>query len=262
MRHVIQSVALATPRPTCGLNKQQQRLQRLSVNIVLLQSVGNTWQHPLQARQSTAVLTQSLLATSSCIAASTNRELTLFTFISHSLRRSLSTESLHPFDLEIEKICHQSSKEARVKREEAKIITWENLQKAKAEAAIRKMEMKLENKRSSSMDRIMKKLRLAQRKAQEMRTSISANQSQQIVRASNRKLSFRSPFSPGVMAADDLIRRSNCSGGGASTTDISYHVLFDPCIMRSISVHGWSSGHLSQSLPCGRAPGKSSSSCN
>ncbi|KAK9148118.1 hypothetical protein Scep_006875 [Stephania cephalantha] len=41
------------------------------------------------------------------------------------------------------------------------------------------------------MDRIMKKLRLAQRKAQEMRTSISANQSHQIVRASNRTLSFQ-----------------------------------------------------------------------
>ncbi|KAK9112766.1 hypothetical protein Scep_020285 [Stephania cephalantha] len=80
---------------------------------------------------------------------------------------------------------------SRVKREEAKIIAWENLQKAKAEAAIRKLEMKLEKKRSSSMDRIMKKLRLAQRKAQEMRTSISANQSQQIVQASNRTLSFR-----------------------------------------------------------------------
>ncbi|KAK9128455.1 hypothetical protein Syun_017252 [Stephania yunnanensis] len=78
-----------------------------------------------------------------------------------------------------------------VKKEETKIIAWENLQKAKAEAAIRKLEMKLEKKRSSSIDKIMKKLRLAQRKAQEMRTSISANQSQQIVRASNRMLSFR-----------------------------------------------------------------------
>ncbi|KAK9151157.1 hypothetical protein Syun_009466 [Stephania yunnanensis] len=62
-----------------------------------------------------------------------------------------------------------------------------------------------------------------------------------------------SPFFPGVMAADGLIRRSNYSGGGASTTDISYHVSSDPRIMRSVSVHGWSSGHLSQSLPCGQA---------
>ncbi|KAK9142940.1 hypothetical protein Syun_012340 [Stephania yunnanensis] len=49
-----------------------------------------------------------------------------------------------------------------------------------------------------------------------------------------------SPFPSGVMAADGLIRRSNCSGGGASTTDISYPVLFDPCIMLSVSVHVWS----------------------
>ncbi|KAK9142517.1 hypothetical protein Syun_011917 [Stephania yunnanensis] len=54
------------------------------------------------------------------------------------------------------------------------------------------------------------------------------------------------------MAADGLIRRSNCSGGGASTTEISYLVLSDPYIMRSVSVHGWSSGHSSQSLPYGR----------
>ncbi|KAK9151158.1 hypothetical protein Syun_009467 [Stephania yunnanensis] len=68
-----------------------------------------------------------------------------------------------------------------VKREEAKIIAWENLQKAKTEAAIRKLEIKLKKKSSSSMDRIMKKLRLAKRKAQEMRTSILDNKSQQIV---------------------------------------------------------------------------------
>lgn len=55
-------------------------------------------------------------------------------------------------------------------REEAKIIAWESLQKAKAEAAIRKLEMKLEKKRSSSMDKILKKLRRAQMKAEKMRS--------------------------------------------------------------------------------------------
>ncbi|KAK4773012.1 hypothetical protein SAY87_028031 [Trapa incisa] len=62
---------------------------------------------------------------------------------------------------------------SRADREEAKITAWENLQKAKAEAAIRKLEMKLEKKRSSSMDRILNKLRRAELKAQEMRSSIS-----------------------------------------------------------------------------------------
>ncbi|KAA8537761.1 hypothetical protein F0562_027659 [Nyssa sinensis] len=63
---------------------------------------------------------------------------------------------------------------SKVKREEAKITAWENLQKAKAEAEIQKLEMKLEKKRSSSMDKIMKKLRSAQRKAQEMRMPLPA----------------------------------------------------------------------------------------
>lgn len=99
----------------------------------------------------------------------------------------------------------------RLQREEAKITAWENLQKAKAEAAIRKLEvlqdytgshwniyvlpagfwndwhnntliplkkiqMKLEKKRSSSMDKILNKFRAAQMKAQEMRNSISENE--------------------------------------------------------------------------------------
>ncbi|GFS46588.1 remorin family protein [Actinidia rufa] len=78
-----------------------------------------------------------------------------------------------------------------MKREEAKVTAWENLQIAKAEAAIRKLEMKLEKKRSSSMDRIMKKLRSAQKKAQEMRSSVLTNQSHQVASTSNKVISFR-----------------------------------------------------------------------
>ncbi|XP_028764087.1 uncharacterized protein LOC114722263 [Neltuma alba] len=61
---------------------------------------------------------------------------------------------------------------SKVQREEAKINAWENLQKAKAEAAIRKLEMKLEKKRSASVDKILNKLRRAQMKAEKMRGSI------------------------------------------------------------------------------------------
>ncbi|KAL7085216.1 hypothetical protein ACP275_14G268300 [Erythranthe tilingii] len=77
-----------------------------------------------------------------------------------------------------------STSVSKIEREESKITAWENLQKAKAEAAIRKLEMKLEKKRSSSMDKIMNKLRYAQKKAQEMR-------SHQIGRPSEKALSFR-----------------------------------------------------------------------
>ncbi|KAI7982013.1 hypothetical protein LOK49_Contig3G00003 [Camellia lanceoleosa] len=61
----------------------------------------------------------------------------------------------------------------------------------KAEAAIRKLEMKLEKKRSLSMDKIMKKLRSAYKKAQEMRRSVLTNQSHQVVKTSNKLISFR-----------------------------------------------------------------------
>ncbi|KAH7845532.1 hypothetical protein Vadar_003246 [Vaccinium darrowii] len=62
---------------------------------------------------------------------------------------------------------------SKLQKEEAKIAAWENLQKAKAEAAIRKLEMRLEKKKSASTDKILKKLRKSQIKAQEMRGSMS-----------------------------------------------------------------------------------------
>lgn len=80
---------------------------------------------------------------------------------------------------------------AKFKREDAKITAWENLQKAKAEAAIRKLEMKLEKKRSSSMDKIMNKLKSAQKRAQEMRSSMLASQAHQVARTSQKAVSFR-----------------------------------------------------------------------
>ncbi|KAL6527383.1 hypothetical protein OROGR_016473 [Orobanche gracilis] len=79
-----------------------------------------------------------------------------------------------------------------IQSEQGKVTAWENLQKAKAEAAIRKLEMKLEKKRSSSMEKIMNKLRSAQKKAQEMRSSVMTNRdNNQIARPSDRALPFR-----------------------------------------------------------------------
>ncbi|GAB2269596.1 hypothetical protein Dimus_004521 [Dionaea muscipula] len=75
---------------------------------------------------------------------------------------------------------------SKAKREEAKITAWENLQKAKAEAAISKLEMKLEKKRSSSMDKIMNKLRSAQKKAQEMRSAVLANEAPKVPKVSHK----------------------------------------------------------------------------
>ncbi|XP_073052997.1 uncharacterized protein [Primulina eburnea] len=78
-----------------------------------------------------------------------------------------------------------------IRQEEDRITSWENLQKVKAEAAMRKLEMKLEKKRSSSMDKIMNKLRSAQKKAQDMRSSMLTNQTHQIEMPSTKALSFR-----------------------------------------------------------------------
>ncbi|KAL5557003.1 hypothetical protein UlMin_039239 [Ulmus minor] len=69
--------------------------------------------------------------------------------------------------------------DSKLKREEAKIIAWENLQKAKAEAAIRKLEMKLEKKRSASMDKILDKLKTAEFRGHKMRSKVTTNESHQ-----------------------------------------------------------------------------------
>ncbi|CAL1410757.1 unnamed protein product [Linum trigynum] len=90
---------------------------------------------------------------------------------------------------------------SKAQREEAKISAWESLQKAKAEAAIRKLEMKLEKKRSSSMDKIMNKLRSAQKRAQGMRSSVLSDQARQVSRTSSDKtVSFRRTRQMGTLS--------------------------------------------------------------
>ncbi|XP_078441534.1 uncharacterized protein LOC144711418 [Wolffia australiana] len=66
---------------------------------------------------------------------------------------------------------------SKLKRREAKIIAWENLKKAEAEAEISKLEMKLEKKRSSEMEKIMRNLRHAQEKAKDMRNALETSKS-------------------------------------------------------------------------------------
>lgn len=83
---------------------------------------------------------------------------------------------------------------SKLQREEAKITAWENLQQAKAEAAIRKLEVKLEKKRSASMDRIMNKLNASQMKAQAMRNLLSENDAPQARTSSHRGFSVCNLF--------------------------------------------------------------------
>ncbi|XP_052205837.1 uncharacterized protein LOC127810403 isoform X2 [Diospyros lotus] len=79
---------------------------------------------------------------------------------------------------------------SKQQREEARITAWENLQKARAEAAIRKLEMKLEKRRSASMDKILNKLRVAETKAQEMRNSMAERCEDPAPRSSHKIISF------------------------------------------------------------------------
>lgn len=60
----------------------------------------------------------------------------------------------------------------KYEREETKITAWQNLQKAKSEAAVRKLEMNLERKRSESMDKIINKFKKSEKKSQKMRTML------------------------------------------------------------------------------------------
>lgn len=84
-----------------------------------------------------------------------------------------------------------SKKTSKISKQEARIAAWEKLQKAKAEAAIKKLDLKLEKKRTASMDRILNKLRVAQTKAQDLRKSVSNNHANNAPRSKAKVGPFR-----------------------------------------------------------------------
>ncbi|KAH9658832.1 Remorin C domain-containing protein [Citrus sinensis] len=65
------------------------------------------------------------------------------------------------------------------KREEMKIQAWENHQKAKAEAEMRKIEVEVERIRGRAHDRLMNKLAATRHKAEEKRAEADAKRNQQ-----------------------------------------------------------------------------------
>ena len=93
--------------------------------------------------------------------------------------------------------------------------------------------MKLEKKRASSMDKIMNKLRSAQKKAQGMRSSALADEAHQIAKTSHKAISFRrtgqmssvlwSAESPDAefdefMKVTRIWARTNCKLNGSETS--------------------------------------------
>ncbi|KAL4589318.1 hypothetical protein LXL04_002224 [Taraxacum kok-saghyz] len=73
----------------------------------------------------------------------------------------------------------------RYQMEEAKIQAWVNLQKAKAEAESRKLEVKIQKMRSKYEEKLMKKMIIVDRKAEELRTVAQLEHSEQVRKMSN-----------------------------------------------------------------------------
>ncbi|CAN6573674.1 unnamed protein product [Malus baccata var. baccata] len=73
----------------------------------------------------------------------------------------------------------------RYQREEAKIQAWVNLQSAKAEARSRKLEVKIQKMRSNLEEKLMKKMAVVHRKAEEWSATARQQHSEQIHKATN-----------------------------------------------------------------------------
>ncbi|KAL6972600.1 hypothetical protein U1Q18_026775 [Sarracenia purpurea var. burkii] len=74
----------------------------------------------------------------------------------------------------------------RYQREEARIQAWVNLQSAKAEAQSRKLEVKIEKMRSDLEEKLMKRMSVVHRKAEEWRSAAQVQHTEQIERATKQ----------------------------------------------------------------------------
>ncbi|TKY64196.1 Remorin, C-terminal [Spatholobus suberectus] len=74
----------------------------------------------------------------------------------------------------------------RYQREEAKILAWVNLQSAKAEARSRKLEVKIQKMRSNLEEKLMKRMSVVHRKAEEWRAEARQQHLEQIQKATEQ----------------------------------------------------------------------------
>ncbi|KAM5579673.1 hypothetical protein ABKV19_009454 [Rosa sericea] len=84
----------------------------------------------------------------------------------------------------------------RYQREEAKIQAWVNLQSAKAEAQSRKLEVKIQKMRSNLEEKLMKKMAVVHRKAEELRAEARQQHTEQIHKATNQAQKMISRHNP------------------------------------------------------------------
>ncbi|KAI3871187.1 hypothetical protein MKW98_015087 [Papaver atlanticum] len=75
---------------------------------------------------------------------------------------------------------------SRYQREEAKIQAWVNLQNAKAEAQSKKLEVKIQRMRSNLEEKIMRRMAIVHRKAEELRNEAQIQHSQQVQKATEQ----------------------------------------------------------------------------
>ncbi|XP_031274208.1 uncharacterized protein LOC116132681 isoform X1 [Pistacia vera] len=79
----------------------------------------------------------------------------------------------------------------RYQREEAKIQAWVNLQSAKAEAQSKKLEVKIQKMRSNLEEKLMKRMAIVHRKAEEWRAAAQQQHTQQIQKATEQAQKIR-----------------------------------------------------------------------
>ncbi|XP_010937253.1 uncharacterized protein [Elaeis guineensis] len=80
----------------------------------------------------------------------------------------------------------------RYQREEAKIQAWVSLQSAKAEAESRKLEVKIQKMRSTLEEKLMKRMGIVHRRAEEWRAAAQLQHSQQLQKASEQAKKMKS----------------------------------------------------------------------
>lgn len=74
----------------------------------------------------------------------------------------------------------------RYQREEAKILAWVNLQSAKAEAQSRKLEVKIQKMKANLEEKLMKRMSIVHRKAEEWRATAQLQHSEQMHRVTEQ----------------------------------------------------------------------------
>ncbi|VFQ80625.1 unnamed protein product [Cuscuta campestris] len=87
---------------------------------------------------------------------------------------TISKPRSYPWEGEVSKCCQ------RYQREEAQIRAWVNLQSAKAEAQSKKLEVKIQKMISKKEEKLMKRLAMVRRKAEEWRSAAQVQHREQM----------------------------------------------------------------------------------